>query len=278
MGVSPQLRPTDYASLEKVSDRTEREALYADNAIYEHAEPQGTRYTKGTHPHATRRSWQSLDAVLRSDQNSAAALPKRSLRLSRLFTALTVATGILTIAGVAASAREGLDLKDVSGPAGVLLGGGIATVGFGITGGIFYGRTRRGYERAVSVYNDSLAMRLGLNTPTGDYIPPQGVLLDADGFVILDERERLIDAPAADAEPKPAPVDTVAPPPVEEPLEPPPPAGDGPTVEPTPPPVVSPAEPAPSVPPPTDVVVPAPPAGGGGALAPADPLILLPSR
>ncbi len=290
MGVSPQLRPTDYGELDKLSDRQAREEAYAANAIYEYDEPQGKRYTKGTHPHATKRSWQSLDVVLRSDQNSAAALPKRSLRLSRLFTALTIATGILTVAGVAASAREGLDLKDVSGPAGVLLGGGIATVGFGITAGIFYGRTRKGYEKAVALYNDSLAMRLGLNTAAGEYIPPHGVLVDEEGYVVLDERERAIESGDA-----PAPTTDVAPPPAE-PAEPPDPSPEQTPLEAPAPAPASPraAEPEPEIPTPAPgeaaapapaparpkVQTPTPPPSAGGSAAPpaAEPLMLLPNR
>jgi hypothetical protein len=291
MGISPQLHPTNYEELETLSDRDAREAAYADNAIYVHDEPQGKRYTKGTHPHATKRSWQSLDVVLRSDKNAAAALPKRSLRLSRIFTALTIASGILTVAGVAASAREGLDLKDVSGPAGVLLGGGIATVGFGITAGIFYGRTRKGYESAVALYNDSLAVRLGLNTPAGAYIPPAGTLVDEEGFVVLDERERAAQSPPEDdVEPAPpvAPGPQPAPADAATPLEAPAPAEPSPT---EPPPAeaepAEPAEPAPEPPPPVrrpeaSPQVPTPPPSlsraGSPTGSPVRPLALLPSR
>jgi hypothetical protein len=216
MAVTPQLPGTDYAALDQVSDRGQREELYQENAIAVHDEPQGLRYTKGTDPQATKRSWQSLDVVLRSDASSAAALPRRSLRLSRLFTALTIACGILTVAGVAASAREGLDLQDINGTGAVLLAGGIATVGFGITAGVFYGRTKTGYQKAVALYNDSLAVRLGINTAAGDYIPPKGVLVDEEGFVILDERERAAiegDAP----KPEPAPAEHGAAPPPSDP-------------------------------------------------------------
>ncbi|MCA9709532.1 MAG: hypothetical protein KDK70_27085 [Myxococcales bacterium] len=205
MSLSPQLRPTDFAELETISDRGEREQAYADHAIYTHDEPQGTRYTKGTSRTAIKRSWQSLDAILRSDASASAALPTREMRISRLFTALTVVAGILTVAGTAASAREGLDLHHLNGTGAVLLGGGLATVGFGITAGIFYGKTKKGYERAVAVYNDSLAVRLGLNTAAGDYIPPAGVLVDQEGFIVLDERERALEpapeAPGANPEP-----------------------------------------------------------------------------
>lgn len=197
MSLSPQLRPTDFETLETYRDRDQREQAYTDNAIYVHEEPQGTRYTKGTSVRATKRSWQSLDAILRSDASASAALPKRQMRISRVFTALTVVAGILTVAGTAASAREGLDLQNLNGTGGLLLGSGLAAVGFGITAGVFYGKTKKGYERAVDIYNDSLAVRLGLNTPSGDYIPPEGVLVDKDGFIVLDERERAYnDAPA----------------------------------------------------------------------------------
>lgn len=255
MAITPQLPPTDYAALEQVADRGEREQLYQDNAIAVHDQPQGLRYTKGTDPQAQKRSWQSLDVVLRSDASSAAALPKRSLRLSRLFTALTIACGILTVAGVAASAREGLDLQDINGTGAVLLAGGLATVGFGITAGVFYGRTKQGYQKAVALYNDSLAVRLGINTASGEYIPPKGVLVDEDGFVVLDERERAAIEPdakdeAADDEadaPVPAEHGAAPPPTADPPVEPATPPSD----PAAPPSDVAPSDRPPSAPPPS---------------------------
>lgn len=275
MSLTPQLRPTDFEHLETLTDREDRERAFADNAIYRHDEPQGMRYTKGTSPTSTKRSWQSLDAILRSDASSSAALPTRPMRISRIFTALTVVAGILTVAGTAASAREGLDLQELNGTGAVLLGGGLATVGFGITSGIFYGKTRRGYEEAVDLYNDSLAVRLGLNTPSGEYIPPHGVLVDEEGFIMLDERERGDEEPEA-SEPVP---EASEPPPEVEPApeatpEPGPEPGPEP-VEPTP----EVAEPAPEVaepppaaaPPPAEVAPPpvqSPTPPGGAAAAP----------
>jgi hypothetical protein len=282
MSMSPQLRPTDFESLDALSDRSAREQAYDDNAIEQHDEPQGTRYTKGTSKLATKRSWQSLDAILRSDASASAALPTREMRISRLFTALTVVAGILTVAGTAASSREGLDLQRLNGTGAVLLGGGLATVGFGITAGVFYGKTKKGYERAVAVYNDSLAVRLGLNTPAGEYIPPHGVIVDREGYIVLDERERALlgNEAAAPTEGEP---EAPAPGPVQEaptgvapggvtPVEPTP-------VEPTPV-EVTPVEPTPVAPTPvkpTPVVVPVVP--GGSAAAPsaeAEALDLLP--
>lgn len=200
MALTPQLKPTDFAAIEQVEDRETREQLYAENAIYKHAEPQGTRYTKGTKAGLEKRSWQSLDVILRSDMNASAALPKRELRLARLFTALTVVAGIVTVAGVAASAREGLNLGDLNGTGGLLLGGGLATAAFGITAGVFYGKTKKGYERAVDVYNDSLGVRLGVMTPKGEYIPPRGTIVDEEGYIVLDEAGG---EPEPEAEPKP---------------------------------------------------------------------------
>ena len=162
MTLTPQLPPTDFEALEQVEDRDERERIYAEEQIYRQDMPQGTRYTKGTDL-STPRSWQSLDAVLRSDANAASALPTKHLRRSRLFMALTVAAGILTVAGAAASAREGLNLGDVDPAGGVLLGGGLATVGFAITSGVFYGKSRRGYEEAVDTIR--LALSLGWIAP-----------------------------------------------------------------------------------------------------------------
>jgi hypothetical protein len=205
MTLTPQLPPTDFEALEKVEDRDVRERLYAEEQIYRQDMPQGTRYTKGTDP-STPRSWQSLDAVLRSDANAASALPTKHLRRSRLFVALTVAAGILTVAGAAASAREGLNLGDVDPAGGVLLGGGLATVGFAITSGVFYGKSRSGYEEAVDIYNDSLGMRLGILDGHGDYVPPRGALVDDDGNVVLDPGD-LAKPSAVKAEPAPEPVE-----------------------------------------------------------------------
>lgn len=241
MTLTPQLPPTDFSELEKIEDRDERERQYAEQQVYTEDMPQGTRFTKGTDP-STPRSWQSLDVVLRSDNTSAAALPTRQLRRSRLFVALTVAAGILTIAGAAASAREGLNLGDIDPAGGVLLGGGLATVGFAITSGVFYGKSRQGYERAVDVYNDSLGMRLGLLDGEGNYLPPRGALVDAEGNVVLDpggeQRAAAIAAPTPEVTVQTAPAPAPAPASVE--------AAPEPVVEATPEPAVE-ATPKPGV-------------------------------
>ena len=109
MSLQPQLPPTDFAELERISDREEREVAYAEHAIVEHKTSTGIRYTKGTHPNATKRGWQSLDKVLRSDASSAAALPVKKARRARFLAAMAGITGIATIAGFSATAREGLD-------------------------------------------------------------------------------------------------------------------------------------------------------------------------
>jgi hypothetical protein len=232
MALTPQLAPTDFAELERVKDRDEREQAYADNAIYRHSEPQGIRYTKGTDRGAQKRSWQSLDKILRSDASASAALPRRQLRIARLFTALTIAASIVTVAGIAASAREGLDLKGLNGTGGLLLGGGLATLGFGITAGVFYGKSKKGYERAVEIYNDSLSVRLGINSPDGKYIPPAGAILDKDGNIMLEEPDR----PEEPPEPE-APAEPAAPEPPASKLPPaePPPPGEAGAAEPPPP-------------------------------------------
>ena len=87
MSLQPQLPPTDFAELERISDREEREVAYAEHAIVEHKTSTGIRYTKGTHPNATKRGWQSLDKVLRSDASSAAALPVKKARRARFLAA-----------------------------------------------------------------------------------------------------------------------------------------------------------------------------------------------
>jgi catechol 2,3-dioxygenase-like lactoylglutathione lyase family enzyme len=206
--LNPQLDPPDIAALEQVADRAEREGLYTENSIYRHYEPQGVRYTKGNHPGSTKRSWQSLDAILRSDRNSSEALPTKQLRRARIFTALTLISSMVMIAGASASAREGLDFKNVGGAGALLLGGGIATVGFAIGGGVSYNQARKGYDKAVDVYNDSLGMRLGVLTPGGDYRPPSDVVVDEEGFVVLSDDEgpkRIVYLPEG---PRPAPSPT----------------------------------------------------------------------
>jgi hypothetical protein len=250
VALSPQLGPTDFAALEQAADREEREQLYAQNAIYKHSLPQGTRYTKGTSRSAERRSWQSLDAILRSDRNASNALPTKQMRRARIFTALTITSLLVAVAGTAASAREGLDFSEMTGTGAILLGGGIATVGFAISAGIFYGKTKQGYERAVDIYNDSLGMRLGLYTPEGKYIPPRGALVDKDGYILLEEPEAaIVDEPAPEeagptlpeaSEPAPAEVSPPAEP--VEPIEP---------IEPVE--AAEPAEPVPEAPEPVPV-------------------------
>lgn len=187
MALTAQLPPTEYSTLESTADRAERERLLKENWVFRHEEPQGTRYTKGLHPMSTKRSWQSLDVVLRSDRNSSDALPYRELRRSRIFAALTAVSALLFVAGGAASARTGFDFKDMSGGNAILLGGALSSVGFAIAAGVFYRRAQKGYERAVNVYNDSLGMRLGLLTPNGDYIPSEDAAVDAEGFILTED-------------------------------------------------------------------------------------------
>jgi catechol 2,3-dioxygenase-like lactoylglutathione lyase family enzyme len=206
--LSPQLDPPDIAAMEQVASRAEREALYNEHSIYRHYEPQGVRYTKGTHPGSVKRSWQSLEAILRSDQNSSEALPTRKLRTARILTALTLVSSMVMIAGIAASAREGLDFKNLGGTGALLLGGGIGSAGFAVGGGISYNQARKGYDHAVDVYNDSLGMRLGVLTPNGDYRPPSDVVVDDEGFVVLSDDEgpkRIVYLPEG---PRPAPSPT----------------------------------------------------------------------
>ncbi|MFV8754145.1 hypothetical protein ACNOYE_26680 [Nannocystaceae bacterium ST9] len=211
MSISPQLHPTDVEALEQLEDRPEREQAYEDNLIYRQKDLRGTRYVKGQRLGARPRSWQSLDAVLRSDRNSAAALPDRPLRVARVLTGLLATSAILMVGGIAASAREGLDLSRLTGTSAILLSGGVLTVGFGIGTGIAYGRARKGYDRAVDIYNDSLGLRLGLYDAEGQYRPPPGVLVDEEGFIILDQRELLI--PGTETTP-PVP-ETIEPAPIE---------------------------------------------------------------
>jgi catechol 2,3-dioxygenase-like lactoylglutathione lyase family enzyme len=254
MALSPQLAPTDYEALEKIDDRDAREKAYAESAIYRHKQAQGMRYTKGTSETAEKRSWQSLDVVLRSDAHAAEKLPRRKLRAARVLTALGIAASIVTVAGISASAREGLDLNDIDGTGAILLGGGIAMVVFGISAGVVYSLARKDYDRAVDVYNDSLGVRLGLYTPDGKFIAPRGALVDKDGYIILDEPEGGAE-PDRSAEPGPTP----APEPADDAAQP---VDEAPPVEVAPPAEVSP----PATPARPDPSVPAPGAAAGGLL------------
>ena len=82
---------------------------------------------------------------------------------------------------------------------------------FAIVAGVLYRRARRGYDQAVDVYNDSLGLRLGLYDAEGQYRPPPGVLVDEEGFIILDQRELLIPGNAPTTTPEPEPVVPPAP-------------------------------------------------------------------
>lgn len=213
MSIAPQLHPTDVEALEQLGDREEREEAYDDNLIYRQTDARGVRYVKGQRVGAQARSWQSLDAVLRSDRNSAAALPDRPLRAARVLTGLLAVSAIAMVGGIAASAREGLDLSRINGTGAILLTGGVLTLGFGVGTGIAYGRAKKGYDRAVDIYNDSLGLRLGLYDAEGQYRPPPGVLVDEEGFIILDQRELLLPGVAPEP-PAPEPPAAIEPEPI----------------------------------------------------------------
>jgi hypothetical protein len=70
----------------------------------------------------------------------------------------------------------------------VLLSGALGSVAFAVVAGVLYRRARGGYDQAVDVYNDSLGLRLGVMTPQGSYIPPAGVLVDEEGFVVTEDK------------------------------------------------------------------------------------------
>lgn len=206
MALVPQLEPTDFVSVEQAVSRRERDQLRSDNTIYRHEEPQGTRYTKGNDDSTPKRSWQSLDAILRSDANSSAALPAKQLRRSRVFTALAVASSMLFVAGIATTARDGFSFKNPSPENAVLLGGALGSVAFAVVAGVLFRRAGKGYDRAVDVYNDSLGVRLGVMTPQGNYIPPSEVEVDAEGFVVtVDRLAPGSEGPRPAAQPPPTP-------------------------------------------------------------------------
>lgn len=188
MSLAPQLAPTDYAELEQIKPRKQRDEAFKDNTIYRHEEPQGTRYTKGNVTGTPKRSWQSLDVILRSDENSSAALPAKQMRRSRIFTALALTSSIVFVAGGVATARDGFSFREPSAGNATLLGGALGAVAFAIVAGVFYSRARHGYDRAVDVYNDSLGMRLGVMSPEGNYIPPAEVEVDAEGYVVTEDK------------------------------------------------------------------------------------------
>jgi hypothetical protein len=229
LALTPQLHPTDLESLEQLEDYGERNEAYNANAIYRHGDARGIRYVKGTQLGARPRNWQSLDLILRSDRNSAAALPEKKIRAARVLTGFLVASGVVLLGGLAASAREGLDLSRIAGTSAVMLAGGVATLGFGIATGVVWGQARRGYEDAVDVYNDSLALRLGIADAEGEYRPPSGVLVDEEGFIILEQPELMLPElrPAPPVKPPPAtppPAKPEAAPPAKPPPANPPPA------------------------------------------------------
>lgn len=217
MSITPQLHPTDVVALEQIEDYDERNQAYNDNAIYRQKDARGVRYVKGTRLGARPRSWQSLDLILRSDRNSAAALPEKKLRAARVLTGFLVASGVVLLGGISATAREGLDLEQINGTGAVLFAGGVSTLAFGIATGVVWGQAKSGYERAVDVYNDSLALRLGIADADGNYKPPEGVLVDEEGFIILDQKELSVpqlQAPPAEPKPPPPP-EPIAPQPLE---------------------------------------------------------------
>lgn len=213
MSLTPQLHPTDIAALEEIDDREAREQAYIDNSIVIIDDARGVRYTKGHRVGARPRNWQSLDLILRSDRNSAAALPEKKIRAARVLTGFMVASALVVVGGIASSAREGLDLSRPTGTSAILIGGAASTLAFGIATGVVWGQARRGYESAVPVYNDSLALRLGISDAEGNYRPPEGVLVDEEGFIILDQRELSVPQmrrPAVEPEqPEPLPIEPV---------------------------------------------------------------------
>jgi len=249
MTLTPQLEPTDLARIERIEARVDRDAAFRDNSLYRHEEPQGTRYTKGNADATPKRSWQSLDAVLRSDANSSEALPVKQLRRSRVFTGLAIASSVLFVAGVAATARDGFSFREVTPGNGVLLGGALGSVAFAVVAGILFRRASKGYDRAVDVYNDSLGLRLGVMTPAGNYKHAADVEIDAEGFVVTEERRGPVYGPA------PAPTATTPAPMRSEPTSTTPPT----TTPTTTPPPVTPVQPAaPVLPPPGRAQVSAP--------------------
>lgn len=185
--MQPQLQPTDMVAVEQAETREDREVMYEQERIRVSYDPRGKRFVKGDDPYDPVQGWQSLDAVLRSDANSSAALPERKLRTSKVLFGVALASGLVMLAGAAATAREGLDTNSLAGPGAILLAGAGMTVGFGIGAGITFQQARHGYEGAVEVYNDSLGLRLGLYDGDGNFIPPPGTLLDEEGFIILED-------------------------------------------------------------------------------------------
>ena len=194
-----QIPPSDLASLEKLESREDREQAYEEHRIVRHKELSLVNYTKGDALNSERSGWASLDLVLRSDRNSAAALPEKRRRTAGVMVGLAAAGGVATTAGIAATAGEGLDTTRLTGAGVLLIGGAVATVAFAIAGGVLFGKMRRDYEEAIEVYNASLSMRLGLAEADGTYRPPGGVLVDPDGFIVLSPSGSYIDRSQLDA-------------------------------------------------------------------------------
>lgn len=212
IGFNAQLPPADLGALEKLETREAREAAYEEERIRVEFDPRGKRFYKGDDPDTPKRGWQSLDATLRSEATSASALPEKQIRASKVLAGVALASGLVMVAGAAATAREALNLGRVTGPAAILLAGAGVSLSFGIAAGVVYGKARKGYENAVDVYNDALGLRLGLLDENGQYIPPPGTLLNEDGFIILrDEvpvtRAEVPETPADGAEAEAPPVE-----------------------------------------------------------------------
>jgi hypothetical protein len=185
---------------------------------------------------------------------------------------MAVLSSILFVAGGAASAREGFDFQQPNAANGVMIAGALMSVAFAIAAGITYNKSRKGYEHAVEIYNDSLGLRLGVLHASGSYRPADDVVVDEEGFVLVEDTRVLRGAAASPSQgPGPAAQPAPAPAPAPQPVAPAP-APTPQPVAPAPAPTPQPA-PAPVQQPRSQPVLPAPPPA-----VPGRALTLLPRR
>lgn len=183
--LSPQLPPPDFAALERLETRADRENAYREHELQVTNELVGTRYTIGTTPNQIPRSWTSLERVLQSNADSAAAIPEKKRRRARVLTVLSALSGLTFVAGVGASAAEGFEIGKATPGNMIMLTSSVATLAFALSAGLVWNSMRDDYERAAEVYNRSLGLRLGIYDADGRYLPPAGSLVEPDGSIVM---------------------------------------------------------------------------------------------
>jgi hypothetical protein len=210
--LSPQLPPPDFAARERLETRADREAAYREHELQVRNELVGTRYTIGTTPNQIPRGWTSLERVLQSNADSAAAIPEKKRRRARILTVLSAISGFTFVAGVGASAAEGFQIGKATPGNVIMLSSSVATLAFALSAGLVWNSIRDDYERAAEVYNRSLGLRLGIYDAEGRYLPPAGSLIEPDGSIVMFDQLPTPPASATEATDRTAPPDGGDPP------------------------------------------------------------------